>query len=34
MGLKLNGKYQLLIYDDVNLLEDNIGTIKTHWNSN
>jgi hypothetical protein len=29
VGLKLNGTHQLLAYvDDVNLLEDNIDTIK------
>jgi hypothetical protein len=28
MGLKLNGKHQLLVYADVILLGDNIDTIK------
>jgi hypothetical protein len=31
MGLKLNGTHQLLVYaDDVNLLEDNIDTMKLY----
>jgi hypothetical protein len=31
VGLKLNGTHQFLAYaDDVNLLEDNIDTIKTN----
>jgi hypothetical protein len=28
LGLKLNGTHQLLVYADVNLLGDNIDTIK------
>jgi hypothetical protein len=28
VGLKLNGTHQLLAYADVNLLRDNIDTIK------
>jgi hypothetical protein len=28
VGLKLNGPYQLLVYDDVNILGDNTDTIK------
>jgi hypothetical protein len=34
VGLKLNGKHQLLAYaDNVNLLEDNIDTIKKNMES-
>jgi hypothetical protein len=29
VGPKLNGRHQLLVYADVNLLGDNIDTIKT-----
>jgi hypothetical protein len=28
VGLKLNGTHQLLVYADVNLLGDNVDTIK------
>jgi hypothetical protein len=35
VGLKINGSHQLLVYyDDVNLLSDNIDTIKKHGNFN
>jgi hypothetical protein len=35
VGLKLNGTHQVLVYaDEVNLLRDNIDTIKDHRNFN
>jgi hypothetical protein len=35
MGLKLNGTLQQLLYaDDVNLLDDNMDTIKRNTNIN
>jgi hypothetical protein len=35
VGLKLNGTHQILAYAyDVNLLEDNIGTVKKTWFDN